>query len=78
MLAMLILSLAYSAEETDKRIIQYQKQTEIDFESVEVEGKMIKPDGAIVTDRSKATFNPMIQLRQDFLSEMSQSVKAIK
>ena len=77
MLAMLFLSLAF-ADEIEERNIRYQKETQIDFEALEVEGQMIKPHSALIADRSKATFNPLIQLRQDFQIEMSQSVKEIK
>ena len=62
----------------DGNIITYKKKTEIDFEGVEVEGELVKPQGALLLERKKASFNPLIQLRENFNIEMNQSVNQIK
>ena len=72
----LITALAFGQE--DNRIIRYQKQTEIDFDGLEIEGELIKPTGALIVERSGAKFNPLIELRTDWNNEMSQSVNSIK
>ena len=68
------------AQETDEdgNIITYKAKTEIDFEGMEVEGELIKPQGALLLERKKASFNPLIQLRENFNVEMNQSVNQIK
>ena len=66
------------AEESDNRAIIYKKQTEIDFEGIDIEGQLVKPQGALINERSRAAFNPLIQLRTDWNQEISDSVKAIK
>ena len=76
MIWMLFISLAFGQQED--REIRYQKSTEIDFEALDIEGEMIKPQGALIQDRSRTRFNPLIELRTDWNVEMSQSVSTIK
>ena len=56
----------------------YRNKTEIDFEDLEIEGILQKPQSALVLDRKKAQFNPLIQLRANFNPEIEQSVDEIK
>lgn len=77
MIWLLLISIALGQDEEDRKVI-YKKETEIDFEGIEIEGQMVKPNGTIITDRTGATFNPLIQLRLDFSNEMTQSIKEIK
>ena len=58
--------------------ITYKKQTEIDFEGLEIDGDIVKPDGAIIQERGAAKFNPLIGLRTDFNYEMKASINEIK
>ena len=60
------------------RQIKYKARTEIDFEGVDVQGELVKPQGQLLLDRRKANFNPLIRLREDFNTEMKQSVDEIK
>ncbi|MDP6932028.1 MAG: hypothetical protein QGG40_03890 [Myxococcota bacterium] len=62
----------------DDRKVVYKKRTEIDFEGVEVAGELVKPQGALLLDRKRASFNPLIRLRTDFDEEMAQSVDEVK
>ena len=70
-------SIGYSNDET-KPIVKYKDKTEIDFEGVEIEGELVKPQGALLLERRRANFNPLIKLRPNFDLEMKQSVKDIK
>ena len=54
------------------------QKTEIDFEGVEVEGELVKPQGSLLLERKHAKFNPMIKLRTDFDDLMEDSVEEIK
>ncbi|MHA2403218.1 MAG: hypothetical protein ACXADH_09540 [Candidatus Kariarchaeaceae archaeon] len=75
MLNLLLIATLSHAEETQ---IVYKQKTEIDFEGVDVEGELVKPEGRLITEREVAKFNPLIKLRYDFNEEMSQSVNDIK
>ena len=76
MFLILIMNLAI-AQEKDRSVI-YRKKTEIDFEGVDISGQLVKPQGALLLDRKRASFNPLIKLRTDFNPEMSASVTDIK
>ena len=75
LLPLLILATPSYAQESS---VQYKAKTEIDFEGLEVEGELVKPQGALLRERSAAAFNPLIKLRTDFTPEMKQSVNEIK
>lgn len=61
----------------DENVI-YKKKTEVDFESVEIEGQIKKPPGAFVKEKEKAIFNPLVQIRENWSYEMSQSTNDIQ
>ncbi|MDP2311193.1 MAG: hypothetical protein Q8P18_34550 [Pseudomonadota bacterium] len=65
-------------EEAEGRKVSYKQKTEIDFEGLDVSGELVKPSSALVLDRKKASFNPLIKLREDFNAEMEQSVDEVK
>jgi len=77
MLSLLTISLPAMAQEDDRNV-RYKDRTEIDFEGVDVSGELVKPQGALLLDRKRASFNPLIKLRTDFNPEMSQSVNDVK
>ena len=56
----------------------YKKQTEIDFEGLEIEGELLKPHGSVIRERKPAPFNPLIELRTDFQKEITESAHNIK
>jgi hypothetical protein len=76
MILLLIVNLAFAQDES--RDVKYKSRTEIDFEGVDVTGQLVKPQGALLLDRKRASFNPLIKLRTDFNPEMSASVTEIK
>ena len=76
MFLILIASLAFAQDED--RDIKYRERTEIDFEGVDVTGELVKPQGALLLDRKRASFNPLIKLRSDFNPEISTSVNEVK
>lgn len=65
-------------ESGGSRRVTYKSKTEIDFEAVEVAGELVKPQGALLLDRKRGSFNPLIKLRADFNDEMDSSVDEIK
>ena len=68
---------AFAQDEEEPKVI-YKSKTEIDFEGVEVDGELVKPQGALLLDRKRANFNPLIKLRTDFDEEMDKSVDEVK
>ena len=76
MFLLFLTSLAYAQDES--RDIKYKDKTEIDFEGVDVTGQLVKPQGALLLDRKRASFNPIIKLRTDFNPEISTSVNEVK
>ncbi len=69
---------AQDEESEGDRKVQYKQKTEIDFEGLDVSGELVKPQSALVLDRKKASFNPLIKLRENFNAEMEQSVDDVK
>lgn len=76
MFLMFLVSLALAQDED--RDVKYKSRTEIDFEGVDVTGQLVKPQGALLLDRKRASFNPLVKLRTDFNPEISLSVTEIK
>ena len=69
---------ASAGDEEDDRKITYKQKTEIDFEDLEIEAVLQKPQSALILERKKASFNPLVKLRTDFNEEISQSTDEIK
>ena len=72
----LLASIAIAGEGDDK--VVYKTKTEIDFEDLEIEGTLQKPQSALVLERKKASFNPLIKIRVDWKEEIEQSVDEVK
>ena len=68
---------AFASDDDEDRVV-YKQKTEIDFEDLEIEGALQKPQSALILERKKAQFNPLIQLRANFNAEMEQSVDEVK
>jgi hypothetical protein len=75
---LILLLLIQDVEASDKPKIQYKKQTEIDFEGLEIEGELVKPQGALIQERTGTKFNPLVKLKTDFTYEIKNSVNEIK
>ena len=69
---------AQAQDEEEGRKVIYKQRTEIDFEDVDVTGELIKPQGALIIDRKKATFPPLIKLREDWNDELKRTIDKVK
>jgi hypothetical protein len=78
LLLLLVMTSAHADESLNNPKVIYKQRTEIDFEGLEIEGQLVKPQGALMLERSRAHFNPLIKLRKDFDDEMDKSVNEIK
>lgn len=63
-------------EESEKII--YKSTTEIDFEGLDIDAEIVKPQGSLVLERRRAAFNPLIQLRINWNEEIAQSTDDVK
>jgi len=68
----------FTAQAQESNNIKYERQTEIDFEALELSGELVKPQGALIIERTNIRFNPLIELRMDFNPEMASSVNLVK
>ena len=64
-------------EDSDRKII-YKQRTEIDFESLEVEGVLVKPSSSLVLERKKSAFNPLVKIRTDWDDMIEESIDDAK
>ena len=79
MLLLLLVNLAFAGDDdSEDRKIIYRQKTEIDFEGLEIEGILQKPQSSLVIDRKKASFNPLIKLRTNWSDEIESSTDEIK
>ena len=77
-LCILFPSSALADEPEPEPQVIYKERTEIDFEGVEIQGELVRPQGALLLERKRAQFNSMIKLRTDFDDEMDKSVDEVK
>ncbi len=82
MILLLLATMAHAGDDIvwddDGKKVVYKASTTIDFEDLEIEGILQKPQSALVLERKKANFNPLIKLRTDWQDAMEQSVDEIK
>tara|TARA_Y100000592_G_scaffold53603_1_gene84578 strand:+ start:2443 stop:2688 length:246 start_codon:yes stop_codon:yes gene_type:complete len=69
---------AYANEDEPQPQVVYKQKTEIDFEGVEVDGSLVKPQGSLVLERKRAQFNSMVWIRTDFDDEIEKTIQEIK
>jgi hypothetical protein len=58
--------------EADKTV--HRQNTVVDFSDVNVEGELVRPEGAYVIDRQKTSFPSRIKVRSSFAPELQRSV----
>lgn len=63
-----------TAEEGEGDVV-YKKETVYDFEDDNIEGALVKPDGALVGGELHGKTSSLIKIRQDFIPEMIKSVE---
>lgn len=68
---------AKDEEEGDRKVV-YRQKTEIDFEGLEIEAVLQKPQSALVIERRSASFNPLIKLRTNFNDKIEEDIEKIK
>lgn len=68
---------AFAGDDKEDKVV-YRSKTEIDFEDLEIEAVLQKPQSALILERKKANFNPLIKLRVNFEDAIEESVDEIK
>ena len=71
-------ALAQDEKTEDDRRIVYKQKTEIDFEGLEVEGVLQKPQSTLVIERRSASFNPLIKLRDNWNDQIELNTDEVK
>jgi len=71
-------AIASDPDEDAGQKVVYKSKTEIDFEDLEVEGVLLKPQSALVLERKQASFNPLVKLRLDWNDEIDESIDDAK
>ena len=74
----LVSAIAFFSSDANAQDVIYKEKTEIDFEAVDVEGQLKKPQGVLSMERVKANFNPLVQMRENFTMEMENSINDIQ
>ncbi len=72
---------AQSASEAEPRPegrVLYQKETQIDFDILALDGVSAKPGVLLSSERAQARFNPLIVIRSDFDAEMLRDAEAVR
>ena len=69
---------ANGQERGDNDRIVYKQRTEIDFDGVDIQGELVKPQGTLLLDRRSASFNPLIKLRENWNLEIKESIRTIR
>ena len=55
--------------------VVYEEETTYDFEDDFVEGELVRPDGELIGGQRHGKESRLIQIREDFIPEMVQSVE---
>jgi len=69
---------ANAQDRGDNERIMYKQRTEIDFDGVDIQGELVKPQGTLLLDRRAASFNPLIKLRKNWNLEIKESIRTIR
>lgn len=65
-------------EAPEGKAYKYRERTEIVFgDEVEVQGELVRPSGALVNERPRVKFPPLIEPRTEWNDEVKSSVDAI-
>jgi len=80
MIVLLPLStLAQAQEEPSvEPAVTYKSVTEIEFETQDLDGVVTRPNIEYVMERTEGRFPPLIQIRDDFNAELTESISRIK
>lgn len=57
--------------------VQYERETEFDFEAESIEGTVVRPDGELIGGQRGRQRSSLLPVRQDFVPEMVKSVETL-
>jgi hypothetical protein len=57
-----------------KTEVVYEQKTVLDFSDVTLEGELVRPEGSYLLNRKKARFGSLVELRGDFVPELTRSL----
>lgn len=69
---------ALLAQDVDQTVVvRYPSVTTLEFHEQSVAGALVSPAGAVLYERKRAAFAPLIALRRDFNAEITDSAAII-
>lgn len=77
-LSTLALAQTPDSREVPAPLVRYAERTEIVFDPGQVEASLMGPGNAVVLERKRAVFNPMITLRTNFSDLMEQDAAQLR
>lgn len=66
------------SEDSGGKKVIYKKETDINFEGLDVQGDIKKPAGAYLLERKKSNFSPLIKFKQNWDEEVVRSLDQTK
>lgn len=57
--------------------VVYEDETVYDFEGEDLEGALVRPDGEQITGDDRGRTSSLINIREDFIPEMLESVESL-
>lgn len=65
---------AKEGEAASQPQVIYEQKTVLDFSDVTLEGELARPEGSYLLNRKKARFGSLVELRGDFVPELTKSL----
>ena len=78
MLMFILSTFAFAQSPENTQLVEYAKETIVDFIGAEVDGNVVKPQMSFVTAWQPAREGSLLTLRTSFDMEMAQSIDNIK
>lgn len=57
--------------------VQYENETEFDFEAEQIDGAVVRPDETLIGGQRARQRSSLLPVRQDFVPEMVKSVETL-
>jgi hypothetical protein len=68
---------AFAQDPAQAGTVQYERETEFDFEAENIEGTVVRPDGELIGGQRGRQRSSLLPVRQDFVPEMVKSVETL-
>lgn len=66
---------AFAQAKEDK--VEFKRRTVIDFSTLDITGRIVRPEATLIRGRGRTKFRPLIRSRGDFRPEMLKSIEQL-